>query len=657
MYTQFFGLGQVPFSIAPDPRYVFMSERHREALAHLLYGLDGGGGFVLLTGEIGAGKTTVCRLFLEQIPANCNVAYIFNPKQTVLELLRSICDEFGVAVPEIAPGTATVKDFIDPLNRYLLASHAAHQNNILIIDEAQNLSADVLEQLRLLTNLETNERKLLQIILIGQPELRAMLAKPELEQLAQRVVARFHLGALTPEETGQYIAHRMAVAGVKSRLPFSPKQMRRIHYRARGIPRRINLICDRALLGAYAGGKREVDARTVDIAAREVFGIEPVGRSARQSGWRYATAGIVAGAFFLGGTAVALEEYGWPPELAWKAVAASEEPVKTDPNLIVAAAAPAIPATAAPAASVASLAESGEEPGPAASLVEPARAPSPGAVSSPGLEPLSQAKLASIGGPASAAEPASTAEAELASQPSPEPAALVPEPAPTPEPKPAIAEPPPNSTESVPVELGNEVRDLPAAYRQLAEYWKLDLAGGNPCQAARKESVYCFDTKGLNEIRQLDRPGILTLRDDQNQPYYALLVGLNSEHAMLRIGEVTSTVTLLALARRWRGEFSTFWRAPAGYRRQVQKGDRGPAVDWLATQIATVDGTEKPVSNVVYNNALATRVREFQIAQGLWPDGVAGPQTFIRLASLTGVSEPRLDTGPVNIATKQPSRN
>jgi general secretion pathway protein A len=177
MYQQFFGLKREPFSIAPDPRYLFMSERHREALAHLLYGLRGGGGFVLLTGEIGAGKTTVCRCFLEQVPRRCNVAYIFNPKQTVEELLKSVCDEFRIpAERPRAAGTPTAKDHVDALNEFLLKTHAVGQNNVLIIDEAQMLSADVLEQLRLLTNLETNERKLLQIILIGQPELRDMLA-------------------------------------------------------------------------------------------------------------------------------------------------------------------------------------------------------------------------------------------------------------------------------------------------------------------------------------------------------------------------------------------------------------------------------------------------------------------------------------------------
>jgi general secretion pathway protein A len=268
MYATFFGLRQAPFSIAPDPHYLFMSERHREALAHLLYGLDGGGGFVLLTGEIGAGKTTVCRCFLEQIPAHCNVAYIFNPKLTVTELLQAICDEFHVPVP---PGAQTVKDYVDPLNAFLLAQHAAGRNNVLIIDEAQNLSADVLEQLRLLTNLETAERKLLQVVLIGQPELRGMLARPELEQLAQRVIARFHLGALSEAETGQYIRHRLNVAGLTGALPFDTAALRLIHQLTRGVPRRINLLCDRALLGGYASGQAQVTPSIVRQAAAEVF--------------------------------------------------------------------------------------------------------------------------------------------------------------------------------------------------------------------------------------------------------------------------------------------------------------------------------------------------------------------------------------------------
>jgi general secretion pathway protein A len=310
MYAPFFGLTQAPFSIAPDPHMLFMSERHREALAHLLYGVGGrdgnsggaGGGFVLLTGEIGTGKTTVCRCFLEQTPPSCNVAYIFNPKLTVIELLQSICHEFHIAPAQKNGLQPTVKDYLDPLNAFLLKTHAAGQNNVLIIDEAQNLSPEVLEQLRLLTNLETSERKLLQIVLIGQPELRVMLQRPELEQLAQRVIARYHLQALTEAETTQYIAHRLEVSGLKGALPFDRQALKRVHHFARGVPRRINLLCDRALLGAFAGGQATVSARIVDKAAGEVFD-QPAGKPSSSKVWRYgyavAALGLVAGASIL----------------------------------------------------------------------------------------------------------------------------------------------------------------------------------------------------------------------------------------------------------------------------------------------------------------------------------------------------------------------
>ena len=275
MYAKFFGLKREPFSIAPDPRYLFLSERHREALAHLLYGLRGGGGFVLLTGEIGAGKTTVCRAFLGKVPRRCNVAYILNPLQSAEELLGSICDEFRIPRREPLPGGAapTSKQHVDALNEFLLRTHAVGQNNVLVIDEAQLLSATVLEQLRLLTNLETDERKLLQIVLIGQPELREMLARPELEQFAQRVIARYHLEPLSAEEAARYIGHRLAVAGLEGQAPFDDAALARIHEIARGVPRRINLLCDRALLGAYALGRKSVDATMIERAAAETLGL------------------------------------------------------------------------------------------------------------------------------------------------------------------------------------------------------------------------------------------------------------------------------------------------------------------------------------------------------------------------------------------------
>ena len=294
MYTAFFGLQRDPFTISPDPRFLFLSERHKEALAHLLYGARGNGGLVLLTGDIGAGKTTVCRRFLEQAPGDSQVAYIFNPRLNVTELLQSIADEFGIPVPAHGSRDTTVRELVDPLNRFLLDAHAAGRNPILIIDEAQNLSPDVLEQLRLLTNLETNERKLLQIVLIGQPELRAMLARPGLEQLSQRIVARFHLGPLDEADTTRYIEHRLNIAGSTGPVPFTARALRRIHQLSGGVPRRINLLCGRALLGAYAEGARKVGPAVIDRAATEVFG-ESAQVPARGRGIWLLGAGVVAG--------------------------------------------------------------------------------------------------------------------------------------------------------------------------------------------------------------------------------------------------------------------------------------------------------------------------------------------------------------------------
>lgn len=267
MYNHHFGLAEAPFSIAPDPRYLFLSEQHREALAHLLYGIGDHGGFVVLTGEVGTGKTTVCRCLLQQIPDHIDIAVIVNPKLNSQELLQTICEELGVGVAEEQP---TSKQLIDALNTFLLSTHARGRNAILIIDEAQNIATDVLEQLRLLTNLETNERKLLQLILLGQPELNTLLAQPSLRQLAQRITARYHLRPLARQEVAQYIEHRLSIAGFRGHL-FSPAAVAWIYSYSKGIPRLINLLADRALLGTYADGSNLVDARMVRRAAREVL--------------------------------------------------------------------------------------------------------------------------------------------------------------------------------------------------------------------------------------------------------------------------------------------------------------------------------------------------------------------------------------------------
>lgn len=585
MYAQHFGLKQDPFSIAPDPRYLFMSERHREALAHLLYGLGGtdgaaggsGGGFVLLSGEIGTGKTTVCRCFLEQIPAHCNVAYIFNPRLTVIELLQTICDEFHIPV---RAGAATAKDFTDALNAFLLQAHASGRSSVLIIDEAQNLSADVLEQLRLLTNLETPERKLLQIVLIGQPELRHMLARPELEQLAQRVIARFHLQALSAAETTQYIAHRLAVAGHTGALPFDAGALKRIHRITRGVPRRINLLCGRALLGAYAHGRAMANRTVVDKAAREVFDeVRPPAQPA-------------------------LPGAAWPsllsraPGSLWNAGA----PLRLG---IGAAAIVALVAAAF-------WTVNAEKSPPAASS---------GNAGNAGLNSMGRGSVngtgAGLGGGTSAGTPGGSASAGT---PAGDTAAL----------------------------FAPLLRDETQAWRALAAQWKLDpglLAGGAPCESMQRAQIHCFArTMNLALIRQLDRPGLLTLYDADGKPAYALLAGLAADSALLRSPQGTQAVPLATLAQAWRGEFATLWRAPAGYSGRVSERSGGPVVDWLAARLAALSGASPPAGAQTLDAALKARVQALQRAQGLEADGVPGPLTFMQINRASGVDEPRLST-------------
>lgn len=285
MYKDYFGLREDPFSIAPDPQFLYMSERHREALAHLIYGMKADSGFVLLTGEVGTGKTTVCRCLLGQIPDNSEIAFILNPKLSVIELLATICDELRISYPATR---ASVKTFVDLINRFLLDAHAQGKQTVLIIDEAQNLQSDVLEQIRLLTNLETDKHKLLQVIMLGQPELNTILERPELRQLAQRVTARYHLEPLAKSEIESYLHHRLSVAGVERPL-FPHVTMNKLYALSGGVPRLINLLCDRALLGAYVKGESVVTPELLKEAATEVFGKTRAKRSeqGRALQWLY----------------------------------------------------------------------------------------------------------------------------------------------------------------------------------------------------------------------------------------------------------------------------------------------------------------------------------------------------------------------------------
>ncbi|MGH8084674.1 MAG: AAA family ATPase [Lysobacter sp.] len=278
MYLAHYGLNEPPFSITPDPRFVFLSERHRDALAHLLFGIDqgGSGGFVQLTGEVGTGKTTLCRVLLEQLPDKTRAALVLNPQLSPVELIETICEELRIDLADEADSArrASLKSRVDRLNTYLLDAYAQGLRVVLIIDEAQNLSIDALEQVRLLTNLETPTQKLLQIILLGQPELRTMLARDDLRQLAQRITARFHLTPLDAGETGEYLRHRWRVAGGQ-RFPFTAGAVKRIHRHSGGVPRLINVIAERTLLAGYAHDETSLGERWVERAAHEALAPPP----------------------------------------------------------------------------------------------------------------------------------------------------------------------------------------------------------------------------------------------------------------------------------------------------------------------------------------------------------------------------------------------
>ncbi len=287
MYLRHYGLDEAPFSITPDPRFVFLSDRHRDALAHLVYGISqgGGGGFVQLTGEVGTGKTTLSRLLLAQLPPNTKVALILNPRLEPVELLETLCEELGL---DITAARGSGKALVDVLNRYLLQAHAEGIRVVLMLDEAQQMSVDSLEQVRLLTNLETATQKLLQIVLLGQPELRRLLERDDLRQLAQRITARYHLTPLSAEETAAYVRHRLAVAG-QTRPVFEAGALKALHRHSGGVPRLINVIAERALLAGYAAGRDRLDGRLVDRAAGELMVTAQADSHARRSTWPWAT--------------------------------------------------------------------------------------------------------------------------------------------------------------------------------------------------------------------------------------------------------------------------------------------------------------------------------------------------------------------------------
>jgi general secretion pathway protein A len=301
VYESWYGFSEKPFNLTPDPKYLYLSQRHAEAFAHLEFGRRERGGFILITGEVGTGKTTLARYFLSHLGPDTHTAVILYPALTADELLHAILDDLHVE----AEGDSK-KGLVDALHRFLLQARAGGRNVVLLIDEAQDLSAEVLEQIRLISNLETDTEKLIQIVLMGQSELRELLERHELRQLAQRVTARYHLSPLSAADTEAYVRHRLKVAGGEGKVGFTAEALRIVHGRSRGVPRLINLICDRVLLAGYVRGVRTIAARMVREAADEVTA-GPTGKAFR---WHH---GLIATGLTL---ALAFLAFTFAPRLA-----------------------------------------------------------------------------------------------------------------------------------------------------------------------------------------------------------------------------------------------------------------------------------------------------------------------------------------------------
>lgn len=536
MYKEYFGLEELPFSIAPDPRYLYMSEQHREALAHLLYGFNSNGGFVLLTGEVGTGKTTVCRCLLEQIPENSVTAFILNPRLTVEELLAAICDEFGIQYPQ---GNKSIKCYVDLINRYLLDAHAKGKRAVLIIDEAQNLSADVLEQLRLLTNLETNQVKLLQIILLGQPELRDKLSRPELRQLSQRIIARYHLEALSKQDVASYVTHRLTVAGVKDRL-FSQSAMNKLYRLSGGVPRLINVLCDRSLMGAFAHNEKQVTGSILAKASREVFGEPGVSPRLRKAySWSLGSLMVV-----IIGVVFASTYYDKRPLSETDTITGLRDPgPKREAPL-------SLPHSEVPETEIV-----------------------------PDIVPI-------------------TTNSEAA---------------------------------SMTLEQSKVM-----AFQALFKTWNLIYDAGeysSACDYAQVHGLQCHYERGnLKTLLVLNHPAALKLINRHGQEFYATLTGIQGDNATLIIGDERRIISLTDIESYRLGDCVILWQPPPQYQGVIKPGERSSLVPWMNVHLAFIQNTPyKPRTDLLYDDELAGRVREFQKASGLAADGIIGPLTLMIL--------------------------
>ena len=587
MYLQFFGLAEKPFAITPDPRYLYLSARHADALAHLVYGINEAGGFIQLTGEVGTGKTTTIRSLLARAPKSAEIALILNPRLSAAEFLRSLCEELGLGADDSSDGDT--KNLVDLLNRYLLRAHGLGRRVVLVVDEAQNLTPDVLEQVRLLTNLETETQKLLQIILIGQPELRKLLAREDLRQIAQRITARYHLDPLSREETFAYVRHRLRVAGATTDI-FTRAALREIYRISGGIPRVINILCDRALLGAYTQELHQVPSALVRRAGAEVFGHEFL------PAWLPAAAAGMAVAV-VAGSALVLWRYA-PARFLPALTHATHAPMTANAsaaNPHAAAPAAAAPATAAPA------------------------------TAAPATAAVATTAAATTAATPPAAAPGAAARGAAAS-----PAAS-------------------DHTLSQLLMTDRDSTGSDSAFQQLMSLWNARYVPGkiDGCSQALTQGLRCLVQRGsFAQLRLLNRPAILMLSDDNGTAYQVVLRGLHEDSAQLQIGAQSATVGISELARYWFGDFVLLWRPGTKDVRDLSEGMHGALVRHLREQLGRWrGGTDAGLaSSDAYDGDLMQLVEQFQRANRLTVDGVAGIETQVALdAALATPDSPLLE--------------
>ena len=610
MYLKYFGLTERPFSIAPDPHYLYMSNRHKEAMAHLTYGLSQGGCFIVLTGEVGTGKTTLCRNLLSDLPDNVDVALILNANINEQELLQTVCDELQVDYPE----SASQKQLLDLINAHLLATFAANRHTVLIIDEAQLLSRDVLENIRLLTNLETTKSKLLQIILIGQPELNDSLRRNDLRQLAQRVTARYHLGPLERDEIGDYVNFRLAVAGCKQPL-FSRQALNKLHSLSGGIPRKINVLADHALLSAYAKTQSMVDSKSVKAAAKEVFidgtAASTTGGIKHRHWWGLAALLVILNTglwwYFVG------RDLG-PEQPVASAVSKSAESENSTSEF----------------AQGSNLVDANEI------IVEPD--PKDGAVRADDAEDdleINDSQLTTIIKSDDVA-PGSVVIADEFLDETDD--TIIPSLLPATPRRPTYDN---DSAFGAVLDTSADVTGRISALRNLAQAWDVVLPAeliNSPCDVLSKEGVDCIDAGSWEQLLRLNRPAVVVM-EQRGQLHRAILFNVDGAQARLLIGDKVHVVAVNELKARWARPATILWRPGAMGSGLLQMGDQSTRVPQLRNRLnAALNAADMPllaqVDQPLFDLDLAQKVFALQSRFGIVADSKVGNETYILMNEL-----------------------